>query len=56
MYGGGCGGAASSIDVVTATLPLESPRPEWMPILEVCTQRRLCCAPSVHFLRTTTIL
>ena len=28
----------------------------WMPILEVCTQRRLCCAPSVHFQCTTSIL
>ena len=24
--------------------------------IEVCTQRRLCCAPSVHFLRTISIL
>ena len=28
----------------------------WMPILEVCTQRRLCCAPSVCFRCTTSIL
>ena len=28
----------------------------WMPPFEVCTQRRLCCAPSVHFLHTISIL
>ena len=27
----------------------------WMPTFEVCTRRRLCCAPSVHFLCTISI-
>ena len=39
------GGQLSSTGVVTVTLPLKDPRLEWMP-----TQRRLCCAPSVHSL------
>ena len=30
----------------------KSPKQGWTPTFEVCTQRRLCCAPSVHFLRT----
>ena len=41
-----------STGVVTVTLPLKSPKQGWTPTCEVCTQRRLCCAPSVHFLRT----
>ena len=41
-----------STGVVTVTFPLKSPKQGWTPTFEVCTQRRLCCAPSVHFLRT----
>ena len=44
-----------SIGVVTVTLPLKGLKSEWTPTLEVCTHRRLCCAPSVHFLCTTLI-
>ena len=40
----------------TVTLPLKSLNQGWMPTFEVCTQRRLCCAPSVHFLHTISIL
>ena len=50
------GGKQLSTGVVTVTLPLKSLNQGWMPTFEVCTQRRLCCAPSVHFLRTTLIL
>ena len=42
-------------DVVMATSPPQCPKQAWMPVLEVCTQRRLCCAPSVHFRCTTSI-
>ena len=41
--------------VVIVTLPPQGPIRAWMTILEVCTQRRLCCAPTVHFRRTTLI-
>ena len=46
------GGKQSNTGVVTVTLPLKSPKQGWTPTFEVYTQRRLCCAPSVHFLRT----
>ena len=46
------GGKQSNTGVLTVTLPLKSPKWGWTPTLEVCTQRRLCCAPSVHFLHT----
>ena len=46
------GGKQLSTGVVTVTLPLKSPKQGWTPTFEVCTQRRLCCAPSVCFLRT----
>ena len=46
------GGKQLSTGVVTVTLPLKSPKQGWMPTFEVCTQRRLCCAPSVRFLCT----
>ena len=49
------GGKQLSTGVVTVTLPLKSQKQAWMPTFEVCTQRRLCCAPSVRFLRTTSI-
>ena len=44
------------MDVVIATSPPQDQKQVWMPILEVCTQRRLCCAPSVRFRHTTLIL
>ena len=50
------GGKQLSTGVVTVTFPLKGQKQAWMPTFEVCTQRRLCCAPSVRFLHTTLIL
>ena len=50
------GGRQLNTGVATVTLPLKSLNQGWMPTFEVCTQRRLCCAPSVHFLRTILVL
>ena len=50
------GGRQLNIGVATVTLPLKSLNQGWMPTFEVYTQRRLCCAPSLHFLRTISIL
>ena len=50
------GGKRLSTGVVTVTLPLKGLKQGWTPIFEMCIQRRLCCAPSVHFLRTTLTL
>ena len=50
------GGRQLNTGVATVTLPLKSLNQGWMPTFEVYTQRRLCCAPSVHFLRTILIL
>ena len=50
------GGKQLNTGVATVTLPLKSLNQGWMPTFEVCTQRRLCCAPSVHFLLTISIL
>ena len=49
-------GQTVEYSVATVTLPLKSLNQGWMPTFEVCTQRRLCCAPSVCFLRTILIL
>ena len=50
------GGKQLNTGVATVTLPLKSLNQGSMPTFEVCTQRRLCCASSVHFLRTISIL
>ena len=50
------GGRQLNTGVATVTLPLKSLNQGWMPTFEVCTQRRLCCAPSLHFLHTISIL
>ena len=43
------GGKLLSTGVVIVTLPLKGQKWAWIPTSEMCTQTRLCCAPSMHF-------